>query len=206
MITIPIIIVTALISIAAFRSSKFQGKLLLSPYGIVHRKEWYRLVTHIFVHADYLHLIVNMLVFFSFGIFAENIFNQLKQEGYIASSTLHFCLLYFGGAVISSLTTVNKHKDNIYYQGVGASGGVSAVVFLSIFFEPLNKLLLMGIIPIPAILFVVGYLVYSHYMSKKSADNINHDAHFVGAVFGFIYPVLISPSLFMVFLRELRIF
>jgi membrane associated rhomboid family serine protease len=201
--TIAIIIVTVLVSFLAFRERKLMDKLLLSPYRIIHLKEWHRLLTHIFVHADYMHLAVNMLVFFSFGIFAENLFDQLRDTGYISSPLLHFATLYFGGAVVSSLTTVRKHRNNSYYQAVGASGGVSAVVFISIFFQPLSNLWLMGIIPIPAILFGVGYLAYSHYMSKRSSDNVNHDAHFVGAVFGFIYPILISPSLVKFFLSEL---
>ena len=75
------------------------------------------------------------------------------------------------------------------------------MVFTSIFFAPLNNLYLMGILPIPAILFGVGYLFYSHRMSKKANDNINHDAHFVGAVFGFVYPLLIDPKLIKVFIN-----
>jgi len=114
-------------------------------------------------------------------------------------------MLYFGGIVIASLTTLKKYKDNSYYQSVGASGAVSAVVFTYIFFDPLSKLLFMFIIPIPAIVFGIAYLAYSHYMSKKEGDYINHDAHFVGSVFGFIYPLLIDPKLFLIFLNKLGI-
>jgi len=179
------------------------SRLLLSPSRVVHRKEWYRLVTHGFVHADYMHLIINMLVFFSFGIFSQNVFENLKLQGVMSNTSIHFLGLYIGGIIVSSLTTVRKYRNDSFYQGVGASGGVSSVVFFSIFFQPLNNLLLLGVIPIPAIIFGVGYLVYSHYMSKKSHDNVNHDAHFIGAVFGFVYPLLISPTLIHVFLREL---
>ncbi len=77
----------------------------------------------------------------------------------------------------------------------GASGAVSAVVFTYIFFSPTNSLLLMGVLPIPAILFGVLYLIYSQYMSRRSGGNVNHDAHFIGAVFGFVYlPELFRPS------------
>lgn len=201
--TIIIIVITALVSFVAFKEKRIMNELLLSPYRIVHKKEWYRLITHGFVHADYMHLIINMLVFFSFGIFTQSVLESLKLQGYISNVTLHFLGLYLGGIIISSLTTVRKHRNNSLYQGVGASGGVSSVVFLSVFFQPLNKLWLMGVIPIPAIIFGAGYLAYSHYMSRKQTDNVNHDAHFVGAVYGFLYPLLISPSLFMVFLQEL---
>ncbi|MDX9852717.1 MAG: rhomboid family intramembrane serine protease [Tenuifilaceae bacterium] len=201
--TIIIIAVTAIVSILAFSNRTIMDKLLLSPYRIVHNKELYRIVTHALVHADYIHLAVNMIVLLSFGLAVENIFKELKQVGVVGNATFHFLVLYLGGAIISTLSTIKKYKNDYYYQGVGASGAVSAIVFASIFFQPLSKLLIMGIIPIPAILFGVIYLAYSHYMSKKGNDNINHDAHFVGAVFGFIYPILVQPSLIKVFLNQL---
>ncbi len=203
MLTIIIIVTTAIISIAAFSNRELMQKLLLSPYQIIHKKEWYRIISHAFVHGDYMHLFVNMIVLLSFGMAVENIFGQLKAIDIIKSPPFHFILLYLGGAIISCLTTLKKHKDNYYYQGVGASGAVSAVVFTSIFFRPIDNLYIMGVLPIPAIVFGVGYLIYSHYMSRKSSDNINHDAHFIGAIFGFLYPLLIDPTLFRIFLNEL---
>jgi membrane associated rhomboid family serine protease len=201
--TIIIIVATAIVSILAFNNRVLMQKLLLSPYQIIHKKEWYRVLSHAFVHGDYIHLFVNMIVLLSFGMAVENIFDQLKVIEIINSPILHFLILYLGGAVISCLTTLRKHKDNFYYQGVGASGAVSAVVFASIFFRPLDNLYIMGILPIPAIAFGIGYLIYSHYMSRKSTDNINHDAHFIGAIFGFIYPLLIDLNLYKIFLNEL---
>jgi len=201
--TLFIVIVTAAISILAFSNQQIMDKLLFSPFKTVHNKEWHRLLTHGFVHADYMHLFINMFVLMSFGAAVEDIFGSLKLNGIINNATLNFCLLYFGGIVIASLTTLKKYKDNSYYQSVGASGAVSAVVFTYIFFDPLSKLLFMFIIPIPAIVFGILYLAYSHYMSKKEGDFINHDAHFVGSVFGFIYPLLIDPKLFLIFLNKL---
>lgn len=201
--TFIIIAITGVISFMAFSNRQLMSKLLLSPYQVIHSKQWYRVLSHILVHADFMHLLINMIVLLSFGLAVESIFGQLQSSGIIGSSTLHFFTLYIGGAVISCLTTLRKHKDNYYYQAVGASGAVSAVVFASIFFRPLDKLYIMGILPVPAILFGVAYLIYSHYMSKKSSDNINHDAHFIGAVFGFIYPLLVDPKLIRIFLNQL---
>lgn len=203
--TVPIIIITSIISILAFSNEKMMSKLLFSPYRTVHNREWYRLISHAFVHADYLHLFINMFVLLSFGSAIEDIFGSLKAGGVIKSSMLHYFTLYFGGIMIATLTTLKKHKDNYYYQSVGASGAVSAVVFTYIFFDPLSKLLVMFIVPIPAIVFGILYLAYSQYMSRKGGDNINHDAHFVGAVFGFIYPLLINPRLILIFLEKLHI-
>jgi len=201
--TLIIISITAIVSFLAFSNAVIMEKLLLSPYKISRNKQWYRIITHALVHADFMHLLINMIVFFSFGMAVESLFKQLQLQGIISSASFHFGVLYFGGAIVSCLTTLRKHRNNYYYSAVGASGAVSAVVFASIFFRPLSKLYLMGILPIPAIIFGVAYLIYSHFMSKKPGGNINHDAHFIGAVFGFIYPLLINPKLIKVFFNQL---
>jgi len=201
--TYVIIAITAIVSIAAFGNSILFQRLLLSPYIVFMRNEWYRLISHAFVHANFLHLFVNMIVLLSFGRYVESILQQLQSIGSIGMHQVHFLILYLGAAIVSSLTTLKKHKNDPYYQSVGASGAVSAIVFFSIFFSPLEKLYLMAIIPIPGIVFAIAYLFYSNYMSRRGGDNINHDAHFVGAVFGFIYPILIDPKLFFFFLKQL---
>lgn len=201
--TYVIIAITAIVSFAAFGNSILFQRLLFNPYIVFKRNEWYRLISHAFVHANFLHLFVNMIVLLSFGRYVESIFRQLHTIGSIGLPQLHFILLYLGAGVISTLTTLKKHKNDPYYQSVGASGAVSAIVFFSIFFSPLEKLYLMAIIPIPGIIFAIAYLFYSNYMSRREGDNINHDAHFVGAVFGFIYPILINPKLFFFFLKQL---
>ena len=198
-----IIAITAIVSFAAFGNSILFQQLLLNPYIVFKRNEWYRLISHAFVHANFLHLFVNMIVLLSFGRYVESILKQLQSIGSIGMHQVHFLILYLGAAIVSSLTTLRKHKNDPYYQSVGASGAVSAIVFFSIFFSPLEKLYLMAIILIPGIVFAIAYLFYSNYMSRKGGDNINHDAHFVGAVFGFIYPILIDPKLFFFFLKQL---
>lgn len=198
-----IIIITAIVSFVAFGNSFLFQRLLLNPYLVFKRNEWYRLLSHAFVHANFLHLFVNMIVLLSFGRYVESIFHQLQVLGSIGLPQLHYLMLYLGAAVISSLTTLRKHRSDPYYQSVGASGAVSAIVFFCIFFSPLEKLYLMAIIPIPGIVFAIAYLFYSNYMSRRGGDNINHDAHFVGAVFGFIYPLLIDPKLILFFFKQL---
>ncbi|MDR2652840.1 MAG: rhomboid family intramembrane serine protease [Prevotellaceae bacterium] len=196
-LTLIIIIVTALASIAAFESPRLFDRLLLSPYLIVHKKEWYRVITHGFIHANWTHLLINMFVFYSFG---QALTYYLS---YIGNATIHFLTIYFGGMIFATLTTIVKNRNNYAYRGIGASGAVSAVLFACIFFEPWNKLLFMGIIPVPGIIFAVLYLAYCSYMSRNSNDNINHDAHLYGAVFGFVYPVLVEPELLQYFINEL---
>jgi membrane associated rhomboid family serine protease len=109
---------------------------------------------------------------------------------------LYYVLLYIGGTALSTLPSYGKHKDDYSYTAVGASGAVSAVVFASIVFDPLNKIYIFLIpIGIPAIIFGILYLAYSWYMGKKNIDNIGHDAHFWGAVFGFVFTILLKPVL-----------
>jgi len=190
-ITIAIIVVTAIVSIRAFSDRELFAKLLLNPYQVYHRKQYYRMLGHGFLHADYTHLIFNMLALWFFGGNVEGI---MGIPWYLA--------LYFGGMVFASLTSVFKHKDNYVFNSVGASGAVSAVVFASILFNPkqgIGLLFLPGLY-IPGILFGILFLIYSQYMSKRNHDNINHDAHFMGALFGFTFPILIDQDYFMGFI------
>jgi len=201
--TIIIILITGAISLWAFSNESIMKKFQLNPYQVYHENQWYRLLTHGFIHGDWIHLLVNMLVFFSFGTAIENQFEILAHKGFISNNILHFFILYFGGMVIATLSTILRYKNEPNYNAIGASGAVSAVVFTYIFFSPTNSLLLMGVVPIPAILFGVLYLIYSQYMSRKSGGNVNHDAHFYGAVFGFIYPILLKPDLIDSFINQL---
>lgn len=196
MITLIIVIITSLISILAFRSRKLFFRLKLSPYRIIHHKEYYRIFTHAFLHADYVHLIINMVVLYSFGTGIEKIFAALEQKGIIFSGSFFFILLYLVSMVLSSVSTIIKYRNDTQYAAVGASGAVSAVIFTYIFFAPLQKIYFYMVLPIPGIVFGILYLIYSSVMSRRSKDNINHEAHLWGAVFGFVYPILINPALF----------
>ncbi len=197
--TLLIIIITALFSIAAFNKTELMHRYNFNPYQVVHRKQWYRIFSHAFLHANWEHLIINMVVLFSFGNALSRYFNW-----YFGKNVLFLYLgIYVGGIIISSLFTLFKEKNNFNYNAVGASGAVSAVVFACIFFDPMNKIYFMGFVPIPGILFGVLYLAYSYYMGKKSNDNIGHDAHFWGAVYGFIFPILLKPQLLSNFFDKL---
>ncbi len=198
--------ITVLISIMALNQHDVFSKLQLNPYQVYHRKEWYRLFSHGFVHVDWMHLFINMFVLYSFGQGIEGIFQDLEFSGLLRYHKLWYSAFYISAIIIASLLTVAKEKDNAFYNSVGASGAVSAVVFFFIFFAPYHKLLFFMVIPIPGILFGVAYLVYSQYMSRRSNDNINHDAHFVGAVYGFLFPLLISPKLLGNFIQEILTF
>jgi len=205
--TIILIAVTAIISLICFSNRSMFEKLQFNPYKVYHRKEYYRFITHAFVHADWMHLIINMIVLLSFGQALESDFAALQMNGILRlPSTVYFLALYFSSLIVSSLTTLKKYKDVDYYNSVGASGGVSAILFSCIFFDPWHKLSLYFFIPIPGIIFGVLYLWYSQYMSKRGNDNTNHDAHFLGALYGFTFPVLLDPRLFYHFIHQITNF
>ena len=201
MITYLIIGTTVVVSLLCFNRRDFINRLSFNAYAVIKRKEWYRILTHGFVHADMTHLFVNMFTFWSFGSFMETLFSD------IGFSKGAFVGLYFGGMIFASLYDLVKQRHNRYYGSIGASGAVAAVLFSSILFNPLGTILLFAVIPVPGIVFGVLYLLYCHYMAKRSTDNINHNAHFYGAIFGFIFPMLLRPSLISVFVEQLlRIF
>ena len=196
MITYLIIGATVILSFICFNNRELFVKLAFMPYRVFRDKEWYRLISHGFIHADTLHLFVNMFTFWSFGTYIETGFDQL------GFGKLAYPALYFGGMIVASLYDLIKKRNDPYYISIGASGAVSAVLFSAIFFDPWAKILLFAVIPIPGILFGVLYLAYCQYMAKQSRDNINHNAHFYGAVYGFIFPLLMRPSLIHAFLSH----
>jgi membrane associated rhomboid family serine protease len=197
---------TALISIAAFRNSEWFSKLQFNAYQVYHRKEVHRLLTHGFLHANWMHLIVNMLVLYFFGPIVEQILRQILSPGMQNLSMLVYLLFYFAAIIVASLLSLYKNKDNVWYNAVGASGAVSAVIFFYIFFNPWERIYFYGILPVPGIIMGVLYLIYAHYMSRRGTDNVNHDAHMLGAIFGFIFPLFINYHLVTVFLDKLLSF
>jgi membrane associated rhomboid family serine protease len=191
-VTLIIIVVTALVSLLAFNKHEMFRRLAFNAYDIKHFKNSYRFLSYALIHADWVHLLVNMMVLYSFGRIVEQYYEIL----FGLKGILYFILLYVGGTALSTLPSYGKHKDDYTYTAVGASGAVSAVVFASILFDPLSKIYIFLIpIGIPAIVFGVLYLVYSAYMGKKNIDNVGHDAHFWGAVFGFVFTIGLKPEL-----------
>lgn len=193
MITYLIIGITVVLSYLCFNNRELFMKLAFIPYRTVRNNEWYRLITHGFIHADTTHLLVNMFTFWSFGTYMERTFE------YMGFGIGGYLTLYFGGMIVASLHDLVKRRKDPYYVSIGASGAVSAILFTSIFLDPWGKILLFAVIPIPGILFGVLYLAYCQYMARQAGDNINHNAHFYGAVYGFIFPILLEPSLIQVF-------
>lgn len=192
-ITLVIIIVTVIVSLYAFENPDVKYKLLFNPYSVVHQKKWYKVISHAFIHADFMHLFMNMYVLYLFGTLVEGFLLVNYRFG-----VAYYLVLYFGGILFASLPAFYKHSDNIHYNSLGASGAVSAVLFSTIVINPSMSLYLFFIpIPIPAVVFGPLYLLYEYYMGKRGRTNIAHDAHFAGAVFGIFFTLILDFNYFI---------
>ncbi len=200
--TIYIIIITSIVSIVCFYNNAVYRQLILNPYLVKEKKEWYRLFSSGLMHADFLHLFVNMFVLYSFG----NVVEFYYQIVFGDVSKWIFILLYITSIAAANFSTQYKYQNSSYYNSLGASGAVSAVVFTSILFAPFNKIYLYGLIGIPGIILGILYLGYSYYMSKRNSDNTNHEAHFYGAVYGVLFTLVLKPKVFLFFIEQLRNF
>ncbi len=190
-LTFIIIIATVIVSFTAFSNIELFDKLKFNAYQIKHSGEKWRFLSYALVHAGWMHLIINMYVLYSFGGVVEQYFTHI----YGTIGLLYYALLYVGGILFSTLFDFGKHKNDVYYNAVGASGAVSAVVFSSILVYPSGSIFLFPIpFPLPSWVFGIAYLIYSAYMGKKGVDNIGHNAHFWGAVFGIVLTVILVPG------------
>jgi membrane associated rhomboid family serine protease len=194
-VSLLLIAIIGVVSYLGFSKEELIRKTIFSPYRIKHTNEWYRFLTSGFIHADWMHLIFNMYAFALFAGVLEQVFDQLM--GAILGK-LALVGLFVLGVVFSHISTYIKHKNDAWYQSLGASGGVASVLFAFIFLFPLQK---MYGLP----MFVVGliYLGFSNYLARKgSNDNTNHDAHYYGGVWGILFVIGIYPDSLFHFINE----
>ncbi|MBN2742333.1 rhomboid family protein [Breznakibacter xylanolyticus] len=200
-ILILIIAAIGIVSVYGFSNADIVYKLQFNAWQIIKKKEYHRLISHALVHGGWMHLLLNMFVLYSFGQGIIMLFNMY----FPGFGTALFVVLFISAIPISSLYSLQKEKNNYHYNAIGASGGVMAVVFTSVFLEPYH-LIYVYFIPVPAILFGIIYLIYTKIMANRNQDNIGHDAHFWGALYGFVFPLIIEPKLGLVFLAKLLSF
>jgi membrane associated rhomboid family serine protease len=194
---------TVAISAYAWSNQELMNNWILDPYQMNRRGgQWYRLLTSGFLHADWGHLLFNMITFYSFGGLALSAFaSELgRTNGIIA-----FLVLYLGGIIVSDLPTYFRHQHDPGYRSLGASGGVASVLFAGILFQPIGKVYMMFIpFGIPGFIWGVLYLLYSYYMGRRRGDNINHDAHFYGALYGVVLTLALLPATLPDFLLQVK--
>jgi membrane associated rhomboid family serine protease len=194
--TLVLVALTVLISALAFRNELLYTKLILWPKRMNGANEYYRLLTSGFIHADWMHLLFNMFALFIFGRHVEQDYMNMGLGQVL------FLVMYLTGIVAASLPSFIKNRHNGYYRSLGASGGVAAVLFSFMYFTPW-AIVYVWFIPMPGIVAAIAYVAYSAYMSRKGGDNVNHDAHLWGAVYGFLFTLLFSPDHGRMFLEQL---
>jgi len=185
---------TVLVSWRAFADRRLFERLILWPPAIERQRQYERLLTHGFIHADGMHLAFNMITLYFFGGGIERAFVPYLGQ-------LGFLLFYLSAIVMAILPTFLRHRHDAHYRSLGASGGVSAVLFASILISPWSTLLVF-FIPMPAIVFGVGYLVYSIWMDRRGGGSVNHSAHLWGALYGMLFTVLMEPQVLAHFLAQ----
>jgi membrane associated rhomboid family serine protease len=192
---------TVAVSAYAWSNQELMNNWILDPYQMNRRGgQWYRFITSGFLHADWGHLIFNMITLYSFGGLAQSAFTGFLGQ---QTGTIAFLVLYLGGIIVSDLPTYFRHRHDPGYRSLGASGGVSSVLFAGILFQPIGKVYMMFIpIGIPGFIWGVLYLIYSYYMGRRRGDNINHDAHFYGALYGVVLTVALVPDVLPYFVQQ----
>ena len=186
-ITLILVIITSLISIGGFNNQKVIDDLIFYPPAISRRNQFYHFFTCGLIHADWGHLIFNMLALYLFGKEVEEAFVVLFDS----AGRYIYLLMYISALLISLLPTYFKHKDSYHYKSLGASGAVSAVIFAGLMLAPETEVYIFFIpIPIPGFIFAPLYLIISALMDRRGSDNINHSAHIWGAIYGLAFVII----------------
>ena len=195
MLTLILIAVTVLVSWLAFDRPRLLDRLILWPPAIDRNKQYDRLLTHGFIHADWQHLLFNMITLFFFGRVAEQVIGSMIGP-------VGFLLFYLSAIVIAILPTYLRHRHDTRYRSLGASGAVSAVLFAFILVQPWS-LIFVFFLPVPAIVYGAFFVGYSIWMDRQGTDNTNHNAHLSGAIYGVLFMLLMEPRIAGVFLQRL---
>lgn len=195
MLTLILIGATVLVSWLAFNNAKLLERLILWPPAIARNNQFERLLTHGFIHADWQHLLFNMITLFFFGRFIEPFFSEYLGP-------VGFVLFYLSAIVVAILPTYLRHRNDANYRSLGASGGVSAVLFAFILVKPWS-LIFIFFLPVPAIVYGVAFVGYSFWADHKGGGNTNHNAHLSGAIYGVLFMLLMEPRVGGVFLERL---
>lgn len=191
--------ITVALSLYAWNNQTIMNKWIMNPYSVKQYKEYYRFLTSGFLHADYGHLFFNMLSLYFFGDIVEYYFSGIFGSDI---GSLLYAVLYLLGIIVANVPSYADHKNDRYYNALGASGGVSAVVFSAILFQPTAQIYVY-FFPVPGFVYAILYSAYSFYMSKRNLDNIGHSAHLYGAAFGVAFTLLLQPSLFSHFINQI---
>jgi membrane associated rhomboid family serine protease len=192
--------ITIAVSFLAWNQTQLFGKLMMNPYAISHKNQYYRFITSGLIHKDQMHLLFNMFSFYFFGRAIEKVFTAVHGD----MGNVYFIAMYVIAIVVSDLPTYFKNKDNPGYNSLGASGAISAIVFAFIIFQPLQSICLYIFVCMPGFIMGLLYIGFSYYQGRKANDNINHDAHLYGALFGLVFCIVTYPASIPQFFEQIR--
>lgn len=179
---------------------------MFHPYSIKHNREHYRFLTHAFIHGSYIHLVFNLLGLYSFGLQLENDF----FPGFFGEKLgrVYYLILFTGGIYASSFTEYFRNKDNPGYSSLGASGAISSIMFSYIMISPLREIILFRI-ELQGWIFGILLLGVSYYLIRRKKttdydDNISHESHFWGALFGVAFMLIIKHDILEQFITQVK--
>lgn len=191
--------VIGLVTYVAWERPELHRKLMLNPHDTIRGRQYYRLLTSGFVHNNAMHLFLNLFTLYFFGQAIESIFSGTFGQSGVGM----YLLLFLTAIIVANVPTTLKYKDNPHYNSLGASGGVSALVLAFILFDPVQDLCLYAVLCLPGYILGALFIAYSIIMSKRDIDNINHDAHLFGALYGVIFILLLKPDTLSTFIEKL---
>ncbi len=199
-ISLIIIIITSIVSVTAFNNVRLFDTLKFNAACIKTANEQWRFISYALLHADWIHLFINMYVLYGFGPALEGYYRFI----FGSKGIFYFILLYLGGAALSVIPAYGRNRENPFYNAVGASGAISSVVFAIILLNPFASLSLIFLpFSFPAVFFGAAYLIYSYIMARKGDGPIGHDTHFWGGIFGMVFTITLKPVLFVSFVKQI---
>ena len=202
-LSIGLVGLTSIISIIAFINRNFFESWLFKVGEISQGRQYWRLLTSGFLHVDFFHLLFNMYALFSFGFFAEEIFND--YFGYSGPAAL--VIFYLAAIFFSDLPSLFMHRRNPLYSSAGASGAISALIAFVVLARPDTQIGFAAApglgagtavegttVAIPGVAYLAIYLLVSVIFTFRKNSQINHLAHFAGAVFGLLVGLAVVNS------------
>jgi membrane associated rhomboid family serine protease len=206
MITYTFLVIIIVLSVYCFNNKTAMSKYLFHPYSIKHFGEHYRFLSHAFIHGDYIHLAFNCLAFYSFGLTLEEDFFGNPAIFDPKLGKVYYIILFTGGIYAASFTEYLRNKNNPDYSSLGASGAISSVMFCFIMVSPLSQI---SIFFFPMQGWIAGVLLLgvSYFLIRRKRtgsynDNISHESHFWGALFGVVFILILKPVLAKYFLFQ----
>lgn len=207
MITYTFLAIIIVFSVYCFNNRDAMNKYLFHPYSIYHNKEHYRFLTHAFIHGDFMHLGFNCLALYSFGLTLEERYFGNPALFDPRLGKLYYILLFTGGIYAASFTEYFRNRNNPDYSSLGASGAISSIMFCFIMISPVSQISLF-FFPMKGWIAGVLLLGVSYYLIRRKrtsayTDNISHESHFWGALFGVAFILVIKPEQLQGFIKQI---